>query len=114
MRATQRTIDQFVQLFEKDCQPALRETHEIFQMKKIKAKTTLVQKPNEFSFISNYRRRCSTSAAVKSPQTPVKMDANGMLQREDTENSIDEENRNKFVKAIDEYQYRLINNNRTP
>ena len=51
---------------------------------------------------------------MKPPQTPEKMDVNGMLQREETENSIDEDNKTKIVKVIDEYQYRLMNNNRTP
>jgi hypothetical protein len=41
------------------------------------------------------------------------MDANGMIHKNESENSIEEEGGIE-IKVIDEYQYRLIHNNRTP
>eukprot|EP00347_Sterkiella_histriomuscorum_P020670 403336919 len=44
----QKCINQFVLLFKRDCKPALEESNEFYQMKKIQLKSTLAKETNPF------------------------------------------------------------------
>jgi hypothetical protein len=114
MKATERTISHFVKLFEKDCHPALRETNELYQMKKLKAKSMLSQRPPEPKLKEGDRM-----SVADPPSTPPMMDANGMIIRQDSYNHFADEHdgHDKSTieqRTIDSYQYRLMNNYRTP